>query len=341
MCLHPKLIKNKRYTNTKKNGGVKPAIFDNRVLAVPIGCGECSECRRKKAREWQVRLSEDIKKHKNGQFVTLTFNNESIGQLMEEPKIKHLRGYDKDNAIAKLAVRRYNERHRKKHKKAIRHWLITELGHNGTENIHLHGILWTNQTKDEIEKIWQYGTIWVGTYVNEATINYTIKYVTKIDKDHKYYKSKILTSAGIGANYIETFNATTNKYKQENTKEYYTTRSGHRISLPIYYRNKIYTDDEKEKLWIEKLNKNERWINGVKIDISKEQETYYTLLNEAQIKDKRIGYGNGITEWNRKKYEEERRDLLNEKRKNNEQKITEMEKYANEIIQWEQIMNAE
>ena len=32
--------------------------------------------------------------------------------------------------------------------------------------------------------------------------------------------------------------------------------------LPIYYRNLIYTEEEREKLWIEKLNKGERWIGG-------------------------------------------------------------------------------
>ena len=34
MCLYPKLIKNKKYTKSKKNGGVIPAVSDNRVLWV-------------------------------------------------------------------------------------------------------------------------------------------------------------------------------------------------------------------------------------------------------------------------------------------------------------------
>ena len=32
--------------------------------------------------------------------------------------------------------------------------------------------------------------------------------------------------------------------------------------MPLYYRNKIYSEEEREKLWIEKLNKGERWIGG-------------------------------------------------------------------------------
>ena len=44
----------------QKNGGVVPYMEDKRVAVVPIGCGECKECRKAKQREWQVRLEEDI-----------------------------------------------------------------------------------------------------------------------------------------------------------------------------------------------------------------------------------------------------------------------------------------
>ena len=54
-------------------------------------------------------------------------------------------------------------------------------------------------------------------FPREKTINYIIKYVTKVDEDHKNYKSIILTSKGIGSNYIRTHAATQNRYKEENT----------------------------------------------------------------------------------------------------------------------------
>lgn len=204
MCLYPRIINNRKYTSTKKNGGVIPAVLDERVKSVPVGCNNCIECRKKKAREWQVRLLEDIKEYKNGKFITLTFSNESIYKLSQ--KFKGLKGYELDNQIATQAVRYWLERWRKKHKKSLRHWLVTELGHNGTENIHMHGIIWTDESMEEVEKQWQYGIIWKGkekngkleNYVNESTVNYTIKYVSKMDLKHKGYKSIILTSAGIG-----------------------------------------------------------------------------------------------------------------------------------------------
>ena len=84
MCLYPKFIRNPRYIPNKKNNGIVPEVKDPRVLMVPIGCNDCMECRKKKAREWQVRLLEDVRHNKNGKFVTLTFSDESIYSLSQE-----------------------------------------------------------------------------------------------------------------------------------------------------------------------------------------------------------------------------------------------------------------
>lgn len=335
MCLYPKLIKNKKYLPNKRNGGNPPAAPDERVKLVPVGCGKCMECRKQKSRTWQVRLYEEIQQYRNGKFVTLTFTNESIKKLEKEVKahwekamkknktlIPFLSGYDMDNYIATYAVRHFLERYRKKHKTSIRHWLITEIGHNGTENIHLHGIIWTDKTLAEIETYWQYGWIWKGkehthgitNYVNEQTINYITKYVTKQDEEHKEYIPKILCSKGIGANYMKKTNAKLNQYNDKNTNETYRTKTGHKISLPIYYRNKIYTEQEREQLWLQKLDKQIRWVNGEKIDISTSEDAYYNILKYHQEKNKRLGYGDDTINWERKIYEQERRNLKRKER---------------------------
>ena len=289
MCLYPTLRENKKWVPNKKNKGQPPIMKDPRTKWVATGCGNCMECRKQKARAWSVRLQEEIRTDKRGKFVTLTFSNESIyriingldteGKKTSQP-IKNLDGYELDNEIATIAVRRFLERWRKKHNVSVKHWLITELGqpdhkHRGTENIHLHGIIFTDN-KEEIEKIWQYGFVYTGKFVNERTINYCVKYSTKIDEAHKEYKAKILASPGIGRGYINRIDAIDNKYQEGGkTRETYTTRSGQRINLPVYYRNKIYTEEEREQLWIEKLDKNERWVDGIK---AKDETEYYLLL---------------------------------------------------------------
>ena len=45
-------------------------------------------------------------------------------------------------------------------------------------------------------------------------------------------------------------------------------RSGRKINLPDYYKRKIYTEEEREKLWIEKQEKGYRYIMGEKGNIS-------------------------------------------------------------------------
>ena len=203
MCLYPRLIRNRKYIANKKNGGNVPEMKDSRVALVPVGCGYCMECMKKKANEWKVRLLEEIKTDNTGKFVTLTFNNETYTRIAEQAKKANdkLEGYELDNAIASIAVREFLERWRKKYKESVKHWLITELGQTKTEHLHLHGIIWTEDEK-AIDERWNAGkdgkvgfaTIGNGvkSYVSEKTVTYITKYVTKVDVVHKYYKPKII-----------------------------------------------------------------------------------------------------------------------------------------------------
>lgn len=300
MCLYPRLMENRKYKSNKKNGGVIPTVKDERVKWVSVGCGKCSECMGQKKREWQTRLNEEIRHDNKAIFVTLTLSNESYENLNQEIA-DYASGYIRDNLIATLAVRRFLERWRKQTKKSVKHWITTELGEeNG--RIHLHGLIWGE--KEKIEKHWQYGHIFMGEWVNEQTVNYIVKYLMKLNPKFKEYTPKILTSKGIGKNYLDREDSEKNKYKSEKTNELYKTRSGIKLPLPIYYRNKIYTDEEKELLWIEKLDKMERYVKGEKIDISENEKEYEEVRDYYRLKDKRLGFGDDSIDWNKKKYNE-------------------------------------
>lgn len=320
MCLYPRFIRNKKYTITKKNGGIIPSVLDERTLKIPVPCENCMECRKKKAREWMIRLQEDIKTNEGAKFITLTFSNESIKQLYEEvmqesPEYWNMKQYELDNLIATRAMRKFNERYRKKYKKALRHWTVTELGHNGTENIHLHGIIWPKCDLDEIEKLWKYGWAWkykiVGgekvNYVNAKTINYITKYVQKRDELYKHYKSIILTSPGIGNNYINTYNAKKNKFKNEKTNQIYKTSTGHNMSLPKYWRTKIYNDEERELLWIMSMDKEKQWVCGEEISTKYGMTNLFETRNYYRKKNRRLGYGSYHKDEDRLAWEENRR----------------------------------
>ena len=192
--------------------------------------------------------------------------------------------------------------------KSVKHWFITELGHEKTERIHIHGIIFTNEIED-IENLWKYGHIWIGDYVNEKTINYIVKYCNKLDTQHKGYVPKIMTSAGIGKKFIERIDSRINKFKGSETIEYYKTNDGSKLALPIYYRNKIYTEEERQELWINKLDRQVRYVGGEKIDISNGDEEYDKALEYYRKLNKRLGYGSDEKGWTKSTFVENREKL--------------------------------
>lgn len=283
------MVVNPRYKPNKKNGGKPPKCKDKRTYYIPISCGNCIECRKKRAREWRIRLLEEIKENK-GQFVTLTFSEEKL-------KYAELRAESKEaNKVATQAIRDFMERWRKKYKKSVRHWLITELGHKNTERLHLHGILFTDKTKEEIEERWQNGRVDVGYSMDERTINYVVKYITKVDKDHKGFVGKILPSPGIGSNYLNKQKTYYNRYQGEKTQDHLKLNNGAKTAMPTYYRNKIYTENQREKLWINKIEKNEAWVMGQRIkNVSsiKGMKELNKALEWARKQSVSRGYGDG------------------------------------------------
>lgn len=321
MCLYPRLIKNKKYTATKKNGGIVPPMNDERVKYVAVGCGKCIECKKQKSREWQIRLSEELKDKRNENiqrhFITLTFANDAI----EELKRWQDRGLDENvvlNNVATRAVRYWLERIRAETGKSVRHWLITERGDRAhTGRIHLHGILWTNKIDKDLNK-WQYGWTDKGYKVDNQTINYIIKYITKTNKQYPKFEGKILCSKGIGSRHFREGRNYYNRFGDK-TKDYYISEQGYKMALPIYYRNNTYTDDEKERLWIDRLDKKELWVMGEKIDISTDKglQNYNKMLEYYKKLNVQLGYTQLELTTQDKKLYNERVRKINQKREPN------------------------
>lgn len=299
MCLNPTLIKNRKYKPNKKNNGNVPICKDERTLYVPVGCGYCSECRNQKANSWKIRLQKECE-DVGGLFFTFTLSDEAIEKL-NEPEMN----YDA-NLIATKAVRLYLERIRKATGKSIKHWLITELGENNTERIHIHGIIWSH--KEEILTKWNYGNVVVKQFWGERTINYIVKYMLKVPEKHKEYIPKVLCSPGIGKKWLNSEDAKKNKFKGVaglQTNETIRLRNGKKIGLPIYYRNHIYTEEEREELWLNKLDEQKRWVKGTQISIMENEETYEKARTYYAAIDQRDGYINmpySEQKQNRKRY---------------------------------------
>ena len=88
--------------------------------------------------------------------------------------------------------------------------------------------------------------------------------MTKKDEDNPEYTGKVLCSPGLGAGYIKRIGKR-HEWKEDNTKEDYYTRQGTYIALPKYYKYKLFTEDQREKLWIYRENSGEKFVGNFKI----------------------------------------------------------------------------
>lgn len=292
MCYYPQMVLNPRYRANKKNDGNIPQMIDEREKYVPVGCGWCRQCRHQRASSWNIRLREEIKDCQDVLFITLTFSPDSLKQLIKESEETEC------NEIARYAVRKWLERVRKRTKKSVRHWIVTELGQNNTERIHMHGLLMLNDaekavfTKEFIEYTWKYGNVDVERVGKIFDIKYLTKYLFKFDKKHPYYRPKIMCSSGIGKAFLGRNTAQSATYRGADTHDYYLLDNGVKVGMPSYYRSKIYTDEQRIRLWMYRLDKNERWIDGVRIKLRTNADYIYfeQLLRVAQADNERLGY---------------------------------------------------
>lgn len=288
MCIRPQKIINKRYLPNKKNNFNPPKCTDKRLYEIEIPCGQCVECRKQKARDWSIRLREELKRDtylkdvkQTPLFVTLTFSDEKAKELAEKHNIIDL------NDLASKAIRLMLERFRKKNKVSFKHWFITELGEqNG--RLHLHGIIWLNINQKDLEKLWGYGFVYIGEYVSPASINYITNYSLKLNNEHAYYKPKVCATPGLGKNYLTPEILKLKKFNGKQTQDYYTLPTGQKITMPKYYRNKIYTDEEREQLYLLKMEEPETVVCGIKVD-KNDVEKINKLRENAQKQEDRWG----------------------------------------------------
>ena len=94
---------------------------------------------------------------------------------------------------------------------------------------------------------------------------FVTKYMTKIDEEHPDFVGKVLCSRGIGAGYTKRPDAAKHKYKKGETIETYRLRNGSKINLPIYYRNQLFTEEEREALFLDKIEKGIIYVMGQKV----------------------------------------------------------------------------
>ena len=133
-----------------------------------------------------------------------------------------------------------------------------------------HGLYYAThgETKWQLTKTlfenWIDGYKFYGSYVNERTINYVSKYMTKKDEDNPDYISIVLCSKGLGANYAKE-NQLKHRWNKKKTIITYKARNGQDLPLPRYYKTQLYTEDQRQLLWLYAEDKGTKWVKGFEV----------------------------------------------------------------------------
>ncbi len=133
----------------------------------------------------------------------------------------------------------------------LKYYMVGEYG-GQTERPHYHSILFNLPTfyrnnESYIQKIWSHGQIQIDE-VTPASIAYVCGYVNKLKhfnnlgENDDRQKEFTRVSKGMGLNYL-----TPNRIKsmQKKLNPFLTIEDGKKIPLPRYYKDKVFTEEQK------------------------------------------------------------------------------------------------
>jgi len=211
-----------------------------RLESVPVPCGKCPYCLKRKVASWSFRLRKQDEISDASFFVTLTY-----------AQIEHMtpRGFMNLN---KRDLQLFFKRLRKDTPET--QWKYYAVGEYGTDNWrpHYHIILFasTQWSKQQLEiqlyKSWDKGKIDVGT-VTGASVAYTLKYVQKptrvpVHKNDDRLPEFSLMSKGLGENFLTD---ETKRFYRENLSENYVIQDGFKVAMPRFYRDRMLSPEQK------------------------------------------------------------------------------------------------
>lgn len=204
---------------------------------IPVGCGRCVYCKKRRVSAWVFRLLQEEKRSFSSHFITLTYDNDHLPRTLNNYK-----------GLRKKDFQLFMKRLRKHQTSKIKYYAVGEYGEK-TFRPHYHAIIFNLENTDLIEKSWTLGQVHIGD-VTGASIAYTAKYIDKqkripLHRNDDRIKEFSLMSKGLGENYLT--KQQIQNHKNDITRMYVVLPDGIKIAMPDYYRKKLFTDDEKEQ----------------------------------------------------------------------------------------------
>lgn len=228
---------------------------------VPVPCGKCPECLARRVSSWSFRLLQEDKASKNAQFITLTYDTKHV------PITRN--GF---MSLRKSDVQKFFKRLRKSHVvqnnrgafvrvgkdngsyecdgSGIKYYAVGEYG-TQRKRPHYHILLFNSRT-ELIQNAWGLGEVNYGN-VEGASIGYCLKYMTKpfrhMHKNDDREPHFSLMSKGLGLNYLT--EQMIHWHRQNDAVEdrcYCTLPDGKKITMPRYYKDRIYFEEERKRI---------------------------------------------------------------------------------------------
>lgn len=226
--------------------------------SIDLPCGKCYECKRKRVSGWSYRILKEAERSSSAFFFTLTIAPEHIKltkngfmSLYKEDVQKFMKRLRKTqtNKIKYYAVGEYGTKDKRPHYHLLLFnvdlsTLLTEAEYKMVKN----GTIQLNGKTPMSIKEWKEGHITIGQ-LNVATSQYTLKYVSKDanvpehERDDRL-KPFSLMSKKLGDNYLTKQKIRWHK-KDILNRMYVPLKDGKKISMPRYYKDKIYTKHQK------------------------------------------------------------------------------------------------
>lgn len=215
---------------------------------VPVPCGRCPPCKMRRVNSWVFRLLQEQKVAVSSHFITLTYDTRFVP--ISDNGFMTLKKSDYQNfmkRLRKLWYQKYPD------SPPIKYYACGEYG---TQNLrpHYHAIIFNLVDESLVADAWALGGEMLGQiHIGQVTgdsIAYTMKYIDKPKQPRRHARDDrvsefALMSKRLGANYLTP--EMVDYHKADLARLYATKDGGHRIGLPRYYRNKIYTEQEQKK----------------------------------------------------------------------------------------------
>lgn len=206
------------------------------AFTTPVPCGNCPECARARVNSWLFRLQQEMKITSNPLFITLTYNEQNVPHT--EKGLKTL--YKKD---IQDWLKRLRKQYAKTSDKQIRYYAVGEYG-TRTQRPHYHIIMLNMDRPELIGKTWNMG-IDKTLPLLDGGVTYVLKYLHKQRKKKEDWDDRnpefSLMSKKLGLNFVT--QSRIRFHNQGVEFAYIRSESGHKMSMPKYYKEKIYSEE--------------------------------------------------------------------------------------------------